>query len=168
MFKFFYQQLHTSYIFSFFYPGGKFFLLEFKHSLMFSPMMTISLMSILRREKVVFLLVVSSSTISSSSLLTDTTKQSRECADVTVGSNLEKIFDVFVRDSSASVYVVGLYMTSTPTFYDDANFLCICNGDTMRILFFPDSSISSSQRKNLRCFSHIGSGDDANFLCNRN
>jgi len=76
-------------------------------------------------KKVVFLLVVSSSTISSSSLLTDTTKQSRECADVTVGSNLEKIFDVFVRNSSASVYVVGLYMTSTPTFYDDANFLCI-------------------------------------------
>ena len=68
VFKFFYQQLHTSYIFSFFYPGGKFFLLEFKHSLMFSPMMTISLMSILQREKSCFLLVVSSSTISSSSL----------------------------------------------------------------------------------------------------
>jgi hypothetical protein len=32
VFKFFYQQLHTSYIFSFFYPGGKFFLLEFNHS----------------------------------------------------------------------------------------------------------------------------------------
>jgi len=32
VFKFFYQQLHTSNIFSFFYPGGKFFLLELKHS----------------------------------------------------------------------------------------------------------------------------------------
>ena len=75
VFKFFYQQLHTSYIFSFFYPGGESFFFSsltthmvFLRILMFSPMMTISLMSILRREKSCFLLVVSSSTISSSSL----------------------------------------------------------------------------------------------------
>jgi len=60
VFKFFYQQLHTSYIFLFSILGESFFFssltthMAFLRILMFSPMMAISLMSIFRREKSCF------------------------------------------------------------------------------------------------------------------
>ena len=68
VFKFFYQQLHTSYIFSFFYPGESFFFSSLNTHWCSRRWWQSRWCRSCGVKKVVFLLVVSSSTISSSSL----------------------------------------------------------------------------------------------------